>query len=53
MLHTVHFYTRQAAREAKAAKVSLTEAAKVRHETLAERYLSRAIQLGGNKSEPI
>lgn len=51
MLHTVHFYMRQVAREAKAAKVSLTEEARIRHETLADSYRARAIRFGGIDSE--
>jgi hypothetical protein len=38
----VHFLSRQAAREKVAAKKALTEAARVRHLTLAEHYQKRA-----------
>ena len=42
---TVHFFTRQAAREAQAAKRALTDAAKQRHMSMAAHYAERAEQL--------
>jgi hypothetical protein len=42
---SVHFFTRQAARENLAAKQALTEAARLRHLALAENYQKRAEQL--------
>ena len=45
MHHNVHFFTRQAARETKAARVALTEAARDRHLTMANLYALRAEQL--------
>ena len=45
MLHNVHFYTRQAARESKAARKAVTEAARQRHLALADHYSRRAQQL--------
>lgn len=41
----VHFLRRQAARETKAARVALTEAARERHMTMATHYARRAEQL--------
>ena len=51
MLHNVHFYTRQAARESKAAKKSVTVAAKQRHEAMAASYRSRALELNQSSLE--
>ena len=45
MLHNIHFYTRQAARESKAARRALTEAARQRHVAMAEHYSNRAKRL--------
>ena len=45
VLHNVHFYQRQFAREAKAAKTAVTEIARLRHQELAEIYLIRAGEL--------
>jgi hypothetical protein len=39
---SVHFFTRQAARENLAAKQALTETARLRHLALAEAYQKRA-----------
>lgn len=41
----VHFYTRQAARESKAARKALTDAARQRHAELAHLYQQRANDL--------
>ncbi len=45
MLLNVHFYTRQAARESKAARKAVTDAARQRHETMAAAYRARAYEL--------
>ncbi len=45
MYPSVHFFTRQAARENLAAKQALTEAARLRHLALAENYQKRAEQM--------
>ena len=45
MHHNFHFFTRQAAREAKAARIALTEAARDRHLSMASLYALRAEQL--------
>lgn len=45
MLHNVHFYTRLASRESIAARKALTEAAKERHQSMANQYQRRAEQL--------
>ncbi len=45
VLHNVHFYTRQAARETKAARKALTEAARQRHAEMADQYVRRIEQL--------
>lgn len=42
MQHNVHFYTRLVARESKAARKALTEAAKQRHWSMADHYSRRA-----------
>ncbi len=42
MYPSVHFFTRQAAREKVAAQKALTDAARERHLTLAEYYQKRA-----------
>jgi hypothetical protein len=45
MLLNVHYLTRQAARETKAARQALTEKARQRHLRLAEQYALRAEEL--------
>lgn len=45
MLHNIHFYTRQAARESLAARRALTDAARQRHLASADHYVARAQQL--------
>lgn len=45
MIHNVHFYTRQAARESVAARKALTEAARQRHLSMAQKYAETAEQL--------
>lgn len=50
MLLNVHYLTRQAARETKAARQALTETAKQRHLRLADHYALRAQELEQTKS---
>lgn len=45
MYLNVHFFTRQAARETKAARQALTDAARRRHMEMAAHYATRAEQL--------
>ncbi len=45
MYLNVHFFTRQAAREAKAARQALTDAARQRHLEMATHYAKQAEQL--------
>ncbi len=45
MYLNVHFFTRQAARETKAARRALTDAARQRHLAMATQYAKRAEQL--------
>jgi hypothetical protein len=45
MYLNVHFFTRQAAREAKAARQALTDAARQRHLEMATHYARQAEQL--------
>ena len=47
MYPSVHFFTRQAAREKLAAMRALTEAARDRHLALAEDYQKRAAAIAG------
>lgn len=47
MYPSVHFFTRQAAREKVAAQKALTEAARERHLALAELYQQRAEAMRG------
>lgn len=47
MYPSVHFFTRQAAREKVAAQKALTEAARARHLALAEDYQKRAEAMRG------
>ena len=48
MLHNVHFYTRQAARESKAARKAVTEAARQRHEAMANAYFALMNEFGSS-----
>ena len=47
MYPSVHFFTRQAAREKVAAQKAMTEAARDRHLALAEHYQKRAEAMRG------
>ena len=47
----VHFYTRQAAREANAARIAVTESARDRHLGMAARYQALADELASSSLE--
>lgn len=46
----VHFYTRQAAREANAARIALTESARDRHLSMAGRYQALADEIASRST---